>query len=100
MGRDLLAQDYILKQLTASLMYPEDDLGKKFWSRVYQKAEELYGSTDIPLNTFNKIWIVPDQATVYEHEGAAFVIQSHLKVMLEEDYFALEQYKGDKGTKG
>ena len=31
MGRDLLAQDYILKQLTASLMYPEDELGNDFW---------------------------------------------------------------------
>ena len=38
MGRDLLAQDYYLKQLTASLIYPEDELGKKFWERVYQKA--------------------------------------------------------------
>ena len=30
MGRDLLVQDYILKQLTASLMNPDDDLGKEF----------------------------------------------------------------------
>ena len=30
MGIDMLAQDYILKQLTASLMYPEDETGKKF----------------------------------------------------------------------
>ena len=37
-GRDLLAQDYLLKQLAASLMYPEDELGKEFWGRVYQKA--------------------------------------------------------------
>ena len=36
MGRDLLAQDYILKQFTASLIYPEEGLGKKFWSKVYQ----------------------------------------------------------------
>ena len=35
MGRDMLAQDYILKQLTASLIYPEKDLGKEFWNRVY-----------------------------------------------------------------
>ncbi len=54
MGRDLLAQDYVLKQLMASLTYPENDLGKKFWDRVYQKAYELYGTTDIPLNTFNE----------------------------------------------
>src|ERR1017187_3523511 len=27
MGRDLLAEDYILKQITASLIYPEDRIG-------------------------------------------------------------------------
>jgi len=35
LGRDLLAQDYVLKQLTASLIYPEKDLGKVFWQKVY-----------------------------------------------------------------
>ena len=43
MGRDLLAQDYVLKQLTASLIYPEKDLGKKFWDKVYEKVNQLYG---------------------------------------------------------
>ena len=38
MGRDLLAQDYMLKQLTVSLMYPEDELGNEFWHRVYKKS--------------------------------------------------------------
>jgi len=38
MGRDLLAQDYLLKQITASLMYPEEQLGQKFWDRVYEKT--------------------------------------------------------------
>jgi HEAT repeat protein len=86
MGRDLLAQDYILKQITASLIYPEKDLGKAFWAKVYQKAQEKYGTTDIPVNTFNKVWIVPDKAVVYENNGGAFIVDSHLKVMLEEDY--------------
>jgi len=35
MGRDLLAQDYLLKQITASLIYPEKGLGKDFWDKVY-----------------------------------------------------------------
>ncbi len=35
MGRDLLAQDYILKQLTASLIYPEEALGQAFWKKIY-----------------------------------------------------------------
>ncbi|MBI5149617.1 MAG: hypothetical protein HZA28_02440 [Candidatus Omnitrophica bacterium] len=90
MGKDLLAQDYILKQLTASLMYPEKELGKKFWDKVYQQAKEKYGTTEIPMNTFNKVWIVPQKAVVYEHGNSAFVIKSHLKVMLEEDYLARE----------
>ena len=29
MGRDLLAEDYMLKQITASLIYPEDEIGKE-----------------------------------------------------------------------
>ncbi|MFH0753229.1 MAG: hypothetical protein V2A70_01535, partial [Candidatus Omnitrophota bacterium] len=32
-GRELLAQDYLLKQITASLLYPEKDLGRKFWDK-------------------------------------------------------------------
>ncbi|MDO8675852.1 MAG: response regulator [Candidatus Omnitrophota bacterium] len=91
MGRDLLGQDYVLKQITASLIYPESKLGKKFWADVYKKAHEQYGTTNIPVNTFNKVWIVPDEAVVYERNGSAFVVKSHLKVMLEEDYLALSK---------
>ena len=89
MGRDMLAQDYFLKQLTASMMYPEDELGRKFWDKVYRKAYEKYGTVEIPMSTFNKVWIVPDKATVYEYQGSVFVIERHLKVMLEEDYMAM-----------
>ncbi len=88
MGRDLLALDYTLKQLTASLMYPEDDFGKKFWAEVYAKANKEYGNINVPINTFNKVWIVPQEATVYQNGPTAFVAQSHLKVMLEADYLA------------
>jgi len=89
MGRDLLAQDYILKQITASLIYPEDKLGKKFWADVYAKAQHQYGTTNIPVNTFNKVWIIPDNALIYEKGNTAYVLKNHLKVMLEEDYLAL-----------
>ena len=92
MGRDLLAQDYVLKQLTASLIYPEADLGKKFWERVYQRAWQRYGRTDIPINTFNKVWIAPQEAIVYEKNGGAFIAYTHLKVMLEEDYLASQKH--------
>jgi len=62
MGRDLLAEDYMLKQITASLIYPEDQIGKKFWKRVYEEAAKRYKTTNIPVNTFNKVWIVPEQS--------------------------------------
>ena len=95
MGRDLLSQDYMLKQLMSSLMYPENELGDEFWSRVYKKAYEKYGKTDIPMDTYNKVWIVPDKAVLYEHENSVFVLEKHLKVMLEEDYLAANAAKAD-----
>lgn len=98
MGRDLLAQDYLLKQLTSALLYPEDDTGKEFWRRVYALAFERYGTTDIPLDTFNKVWIMPDRAVVFERKldgeagnsgVAAYVMETSLKVLLETDYLAV-----------
>ncbi len=88
MGRDLLAQDYLLKQITASMIYPQDKLGEKFWEKVYRQAWEKYKTTNIPVNTFNKVWIVPDEAAVYESGNTVYVLKNHLKVMLEEDYLA------------
>ena len=91
MGRDLLSQDYFLKQITSSLMYPESGLGKKFWNKVYERAHKEYGVSNIPVNTFNKVWIIPDQAVVYESGNTVYILKSHLKVMLAEDYLALEK---------
>ena len=91
MGRDMLAQDYLLKQLTASLMYPEDALGKKFWDRIYERVRTEFGNTQVPVNTFNKVWILPQSATVYEKGNVAMVVESHLQVMMEADYLALDR---------
>ncbi len=91
MGRDLLAQDYMLKQITASIIYPYGKVGKDFWDKVYAEAFKRYGKTDIPVNTFNKVWIIPEKATVYENKNSAIVVESRLKVMLEEDYVALNK---------
>ncbi len=96
MGRDLLAEDYMLKQITASLIYPEDDIGKKFWKRIYKEAAKRFGTTNVPVNTFNKVWIVPEKAVVYENAkaGTAYVVESKLKVMLEQDYLSLQKHEG------
>ncbi len=93
MGRDLLAQDYLLKQLSASLFYPEKGLGKEFWDKVYKEARERFGVSDVPVDTFNKVWIVPGKATVYENGMTGFILKRHLKVMLASDYEAMSHQK-------
>jgi len=89
MGRDLLAEDYLLKQMTASLMHPEGQAGKHFWEKIYAEVYRRYGTTDIPVNIFNKVWIMPDKASVYENDSQVFIVEQNMKVMLEEDYLAL-----------
>ena len=96
LGKTMLSQDYLLKQITASLTNPENEIGKKFWERVYKKAFELYGTTEIPINTFSKVWIVPKRTVVLEKEGTAFVADNYLTVMLEEDYLAIEKNINNK----
>ena len=93
MGRDLLSQDYILKELTSSLIYPRSGLGQEFWDRVYARAYQEYGTTSIPVNTFNKVWIVPDEALIFEKGNMVYIVKHHLKVMLEEDYLSLKNHR-------
>ena len=95
MGRDLLAQDYILKQLTASMIYPEKELGREFWDKVYARTYQLYGVSEISVNSFNKVWIVPSKAVVYEKNNIAYIVDSHLKVMTDVDYIA--QHNNQRG---
>ncbi|MEI8012571.1 MAG: hypothetical protein WCI27_08880, partial [Candidatus Omnitrophota bacterium] len=100
MGRDLLGLDYLLKKTTAMLLHPDGEVGKQFWSKLYAQTYAQYGTTAIPIDTFNKVWITTDKAEIYEkskdtgtplQSSVAFVTESHLKVMLETDYLALRQ---------
>ena len=91
LGRDMLAQDYILKQISASVMDPEKNLGKDFWDKVYAKAQAEFGTTDIPVDAFNKVWITPENVEVFERGNAVYVTQAHLKLMLDSDYTAQQQ---------
>jgi len=96
MGKNLLEQDYVLKQITASVVHPEEQTGKEFWRRVYAEARKRYGKDTVPLDTYNKVWIVPDKAEVCEGKDAAYVVESRLKVLLEEDYLAFEKGTADR----
>lgn len=96
LGRDMLEQDYVLKQLTASLIYPENGLGRTFWNEVYARAQQEFGTTDIPVDTFNKVWITADKARVLERNNTGYVVAAHLKVMLESDYLAAEHHSSPR----
>jgi len=98
MGREMLAQDYLLKQLMSSLMYPEDQVGKEFWKQVYARAYEQFGMTDIPVDTFNKVWISADKADLFQKNDTVLLFGSHLKVMLEQDFMAGEANKAQFGN--
>jgi len=91
LGKDMLGQDYVLKQFLSSLTYPESRLGKKYWDKVYEEVYQLASTTNIPINTFNKVWIVPEKAQVYEHGSLAVIAYADLKAMHEEDYLALKK---------
>lgn len=92
MGRDLLAQDYILKQLSSSLTDPDTNLGKDYWALINDPAQ----STD----SFNKIWIVPGQIEVLENGTIAVLSAASLDVMTEADYLAMEnnQVQSDQNS--
>ncbi len=91
MGRTMLAQDYLLKRLTASLLYPEGDVGRKLWQKIRRQAKDLFGMDNVPTDIMHRIWIVPDGATIYENQDRAYITQSYLKVMLEEEYLASQE---------
>ncbi len=90
MGRAMLEQDYVLKQLAASLTNPDTDLGKRFWDTVNERSVAVGARSIVPLE--NKVWIVPDGATVVEKDGFAYITESKLKVMMEEEYQAVGAY--------
>ncbi len=96
MGKTMLEQDYVLKQLAASLTNPETDLGKKYWDQVNgvrtldagRLTLEKNSTTSVqpPMSSdFNKVWIMPAKAEVLESNGIVLVGEKRLKVMLAED---------------
>lgn len=88
MGRDLLAQDYILKQLAASLTHPDSQLGESYWNA--QGAGKSLA--------LNKIWITPENAKIYADETKAIVFNATLAIRTAKDFNALKQDKNIRGA--
>jgi hypothetical protein len=91
LGHAMLAQDAVLKKMSSMIVDPSTPVGKEFWGKVYARAKELTGSTEVPMETLQKIWIIPETAQVYEVNNAAILGASRLKVMLDQDAVAQSQ---------
>jgi len=103
MGSDMLSQDYFLKQISASLTYPESAIGKKYWQAMngaLPAGRQVGANNHSPATqSFNKIWIMPNDAQVYEHKDTAIIAKASLKVMMEEDYLAMQKNVGARSPR-
>ena len=86
LGKILLEADLQLKKDTAQFTSPQSIEGKEYWSKLYKKAGELFGSDQITIPTLTRPWIVPGEIIVRESTDSAYIYKATLKVMLEEDY--------------
>ena len=90
LGRDLLGQDYILKQLSSSLTHPDTELGEKYWSEINNSSSIIHHSET---RGFSKIWITPDtdNLEVMERDGFVWVAEAGLVAQTEMDYSAAQK---------
>lgn len=78
-GKDLLAEDYMLKQLSASLTHPKNKIGKEYWNLENQNQGEL-----------SKIWITPNKAKLLTSRNSAIIEDSSLQASCDNNSLAIE----------
>jgi hypothetical protein len=78
LGEDLLAQDYLLKQLSSSLTDPHAELGKAYWRACAESQ-----ISNLKFENLKKIWIMPDVAQVFESGNRVLVTEATLKIESE-----------------
>ena len=90
LGRDMLAQDYVLKQLSSSLTHPDTESGEKYWSGINNSSSIMHNSET---GGFSKIWITPDieNLEVMEGDGFVWVARAGLTAQTEADYLAMQK---------
>ncbi|MFH1457814.1 MAG: phosphoglycerate kinase [Candidatus Omnitrophota bacterium] len=85
-GKVMLEADLQLKKDTARFTSPQTPEGREYWTKLYKKAEELYGYENVSIPALTRPWIVPNEIIVRETAGSAYIYKATLKVMLEQDY--------------
>ena len=84
LGKGLLSQDYILKQLSSSLSHPDTELGKSYWKNIVGEGPMPTGRQVVPSqDSLNKIWMVPQESKVSEYKNMAVITASSLDVKTE-----------------
>jgi len=89
LGQGFLAQDYILKQLSASLTYPETEAGRAYWSNFKSQISNLpskdaLGGQKSNAPALAKVWIKPDSTRIIESGLTAVIKEATLKVETED----------------
>ncbi len=70
-GETLLEQDYLLKQLSASLTMPGTEIGDAYWnskSEILNLKSQIINQDDL-----SKIWIKPSKVSVYDENKTVFI---------------------------
>ncbi|HRZ13982.1 MAG TPA: hypothetical protein P5110_00560 [Candidatus Omnitrophota bacterium] len=86
LGKILLEADLQLKKDLAALTSPATPEGKRYWDKLYEKAETVFGPGNISIPTLTRPWIVPGEIILRDAGRSAYIYKATLKVMLEEDY--------------
>ena len=106
----------MLKQLTASFMHPDSPIGRAYWNEIFARARQHYGTSNLRMNSFQKVWIIP-KGRVYEQIGEsdaetvkrfdvkkderfAFVVETDLDTLCECDLVALKHHVDSQPDKG
>lgn len=96
LGRDMLAQDVVLKHYTACQLHPSTVHGRAFWDEV---GTITTGSN--VLESCFRVWIMPDGATLREKTedeyGYVSIEKLGLKVLCDADYDTLRQLRELQG---
>lgn len=92
LGRDMLAQDVVLKHYTTSQLHPSTPHGKAFWDKV-----NALTSGHRNFESCFRVWIVPGNVKVREKtvgdQGHVSIEKLGLEVLCEEDYETLRRYR-------
>ena len=88
-GRIMLAADLQLKKDIGILTNPKtSQIGKEFWQRLYQKAEELMPGCRIKIPSRTRLWIISDKAVIFEEDNKAYIVEASLRVLQESKYLS------------